>query len=347
MAALKGTPRWKPHLKDRSEVAELSLAAPENIVLDRFDPYAPVEVPWLDLWHIFVIANDKGGAGKTSVTANLALMLLKKLRTGDEAAGVPGDPDARVLVIDLNAQGNLTVHEFGAHEDLNDHGRGILDALRDGTPLKPVNVRPGLDLVAGGSELKEDVTPLYNRLMQRYTLNADLRLLQCLLPIAGDYDYVIIDTPPENPTLQRLAMGAGRWVITPAKTDRGSLDGVLEMKNQFETTRQVNPLLTLLGVVLFATGRNAKQIHARAEARLKDILGPNYYKFPQNIGHSEAVAQESRDVDSEPLVALFDRSEQGDNSLPDTVRAVHEDYANLTDQVVSRSAELKRRIEEG
>ncbi|WP_169317023.1 ParA family protein [Actinacidiphila oryziradicis] len=315
-------------------------------MLSKYDKYSPVDVPWEDLWHIFVIANDKGGAGKTSVTANLALMLLKKLQTGDPANGVPGDPDARVLVIDLNAQGNLTVHEFGASDELNDHGRGILLALKDGTPLKPVTVRAGLDLVPGGSELKEDVTPIYNRLMQSFTLNADLRLLQCLLPIAGDYDYIIIDTPPENPTLQRLAMGAGRWVISPAKTDRGSLDGVLEMKNQFETTREVNPLLTLLGVVLFATGRKAKLIHAKAEERLRTILGSAYYKFPTNIGHSEAVAQESRDIDSEPLVALFDRSERGDASLPETVRTVHDDYLKLTDQVIARSAALKKIIEE-
>ncbi|MGP3950882.1 ParA family protein [Streptomyces sp. 7N604] len=324
----------------------MSLALPQSFVLSKFDPYTPVEVPWLDLWHIYVIANDKGGAGKTSVTANLALMLLKKLRDGDPERDVPPDPDARVLVIDLNAQGNLTIHEFGAPEELNDHGRGILDCLRDGTSLKPINVRPGLDLVPGGSELKEDVTPLYNRLMQKYTLNADLRLLQCLLPIAGNYDYIIIDTPPENPTLQRLAMGAGRWVITPAKTDRGSLDGVKEMKNQFETTRNVNPLLTLLGVVLFATGRKSTQIHGKAEKRLKEILGPNYYKFEKNIGHSEAVAQESRDIDSEPLVALFDRMEQGDASLPDTVKAVYEDYEEFTEQVITRSAGLKQRIEE-
>ncbi|GAA4989860.1 hypothetical protein GCM10023205_71340 [Yinghuangia aomiensis] len=324
----------------------MSIAAPNTIVLTEFDREAPVDVPWEDLWHIFVIANDKGGAGKTSLTANLALMLLKQLQAGNPDAGIPGDPDARVLVIDLNAQGNLTVHEFGVPEHLNDDGDSILEALRRGTPLRPVTVRPGLDVIPGGRELKEEIPALYNRLMQAYTLNADLRLLQCLMPIAGDYDYIIIDTPPENPTLQRLAMGAARWVISPSKTDRGSLDGVNEMKRQFELTRRVNPLLTFLGVVLFATGRTSSQIHGKAEGRLRQILGNAYYKFGQHIGHSEAVAQQSRDLDGEPLVALFDRAEKGDTSLPGTVRAVHEDYLQLTNQVTARSAQLKQQIEE-
>jgi cellulose biosynthesis protein BcsQ len=324
----------------------LSLTVPESIVLTEYDKYEPVQVPWLDLWHIYVVANDKGGAGKTSTVANLALMLLKKLRRGDPGESIPGDPDARVLVIDLNAQGNLTIHEFGASEEQNDHGRGLFLALKDGTPLQPVAVRPGLDLVPGGGELKDDIASLYHRLKDAYDANADLRLLQCLLPIAGNYDYIFIDTPPENPPLQRLAMGAGRWIITPAKTDNGSLDGVREMSNQFRKVRKVNPFLTLLGVVLFATGRKSTQIHNKAEKRLREILGPSYYKFETNIGHSEAVAQESRDMEGEPLVALFDRAEGGDSSLPETVRSVHEDYRQLTDEVVARSAAFKKRIEE-
>ncbi|MDF3303116.1 MULTISPECIES: ParA family protein [Streptomyces] len=325
----------------------MSLTLPQSIVLTEYDKDYPVEVPWLDLWHVYVVANDKGGAGKTSTVANLALMILKKLRRGDPSKGIPGDPDARVLVIDLNAQGNLTVHEFGASEEQNDHGKGLYDSLHAGTALKPVTVRPGLDLVPGGGEwLKDDVATLYRRLRDKYDANADLRLLQCLLPIAGDYDFILIDTPPENPPLQRLAMGAGRWIITPAKTDNGSLDGVKEMSEQFKKVRKVNPLLTLLGVVLFATGRKSTQIHQKAEKRLREILKGRYFKFRTNIGHSEAVAQESRDVDGEPLVALFDRAEGGDTSLPETVRSVHEDYRKLTDEVIARSAEIKKAIEE-
>ena len=319
---------------------------PQSIVLTEYDRDYPVEVPWLQLWHVYVVANDKGGAGKTSIVANLALMILKKLRAGDPDKGIPGDPEARVLVIDLNAQGNLTVHEFAVPDEMNDHGEGLYMALRKGTPLKPVNVRPGLDIVPGGGEwLKDEVAQLYRRLRDKYEANADLRLLQCLLPIAGDYDFIIIDTPPENPPLQRLAMGAGRWIISPAKTDNGSLDGVKEMSEEFRKVLKVNPFLTFLGVVLFATGRKSRQIHDKAEKRLRGILKARYFKFDTNIGHSEAVAQASRDDNSEPLVALFDRAEGGDTSLPDTVRSVHDDYRKLTNEVIAQSALKKKEIE--
>ncbi|MFE0775616.1 ParA family protein [Streptomyces sp. NPDC058861] len=335
-------------LQTRAEEYELQTLSelPGSIVLTEYDRDEPVDVPWTDLWHIYCAANDKGGAGKTSTIANVALMVLKKLRRGDPDKGIPGDPDARVLVIDLNAQGNLTVHELNAKPEQNDKGEALYYALRSGKPLQPVTVRPGLDLVPGGGDwLKDDITQLYARLREKYDANADLRLLQCLLPIAGNYDYIFIDTPPENPALQRLAMGASRWIITPAKTDNGSLDGVKEMSEQFKKVRKVNPLLTLLGVVLFATGRKSVQIHQHAEKRLQEILGASYFKFKTNIGHSEAVAQQSRDVGSEPLVALFDRVESGDTSLPETVRAVHEDYLQLTDEVIERSALIKMQIE--
>ena len=306
---------------------------PYSFSLAEYDKDEPLDIDWLGLWHVFLFGNDKGGSGKTSMTANFALMLLRML-----------NGDARVLTIDLNGQGNLGIHEFGIDQDLRDEGKALVESLSKGTPLKPVQVRPGLDLVVGGPELEEFTQAWYPLLRRKFDKNADLRLLQCLMPIAGDYDFILIDLPPENTVLQRQGLACARWVVMPTKTDRGSLDGTKSIKKQFDEVRKVNPLLTMLGVILFATGRKNTQIHKKAEDHLREILKGGYFKFDTVIGHSEAVAAASRD-DEHPLVELFDQYKKGSRTLPDTVVAVYTDYDKVTKEIVRRTQVLRQRME--
>lgn len=308
---------------------------PYSFALAEYDKEVPLDIPWEELWHVYVFANDKGGTGKTSLTANFALMLMRRLRKAGQ--------DPRILAIDINGQGNLAIHEFGIKKELLDGGASFVECLRKGTPLKPVAVRPGLDLVVGGPDLEEFVTDVFPRLRSKVYNNADLRLLQCLLPIAGDYDFILIDLPPENPVLQRQGLACARWVVMPTKTDRGSLDGTKSLKKQFDEARKVNPLVTMLGVVLFATGRGYGQIHRKASEYLRGILKSGYHRFEQVIGHSELVSTLSRDGEK-PLVELFDAYNDG-AKLPDTIASVYDDYDVLTDQILARTRQLRAQME--
>ena len=86
------------------------------------------------------VINGKGGTGKTSIVANVGGLL---------AAG-----ENRVLLVDMDPQGNLS-RDLG-YADASDHGKGMFDAVMSGTPLAPLtDVRPGLDVVAGGARLED------------------------------------------------------------------------------------------------------------------------------------------------------------------------------------------------
>ncbi|WP_374704601.1 AAA family ATPase [Streptomyces sp. NL15-2K] len=76
-----------------------------------------------------------------------------------------------------------------------------------------------------------------------------LALAVCLAPIAHHYDLVVLDSAPENPPLQQLALSAARWMIAPTRSDKASInDGLGSISRQFQLVRRtVNPDLASLG----------------------------------------------------------------------------------------------------
>src|SRR5688572_22848595 len=126
---------------------------------------------------IIAIANQKGGVGKTATTANLGASLTLL--------------DRRVLLIDMDPQGNLTA-AFGLEKQTE---RTIADALLDRQcPLPIVGVNhqshAGLDLVPSAIPLAGAEAALMNK------LGRELRLRDQLSTVEEAYDYILIDTPP-------------------------------------------------------------------------------------------------------------------------------------------------------
>jgi cellulose biosynthesis protein BcsQ len=288
-------------------------------------------IPWARLSHIFMFGNGKGGVGKSSTTANVAG---KAARSG-----------LRTLVIDCNAQGNIA-RELGYKKaDWNDFGAGFLESLRTGRPLAPrENVRENLDVIMGGPHLGDEFGIFFHTLLAKEGPGAYLRLLQCLLPIAHNYQIIAVDTPPENPSLQRLALAASRWLVIPVKSDGGAEDGLAQIGLEFSYVKfrsQLNPHVSLLGVLLFDTGRNYSGIHADVRRQVQRVLGEEAHMFKHIIGHTESVARLARKRGM--LVSELAAMRQGgDRTIPETVESLHSDYEGFTEEMFARALELRK-----
>ena len=288
-------------------------------------------IPWESLSHIFMFGNGKGGVGKSSVSAN--------------AAGKAARSGLRTLIIDCNAQGNIARELGYKRAEWNDGGAGLLESLRTGAPLKPVqNVRENLDVVLGGPALGDEFGIFFHTLLAKEGPHAYLRLLLCLLPIAHQYQIIILDTPPENPSLQRLALSTARWLVIPVKSDGGAEDGLAQIGLEFSYVTfvsQLNPHVALRGVLLFDTGRTYTGIHADVRRQVQKVLGEEAHMFKHLIGHTESVA---RMVRKRGLLVqeLAERRANGDRSVPETVEGLAADYEGFTEEMFARALELRK-----
>lgn len=221
---------------------------------------------------IVAVANAKGGVGKTSIVSNLA--------------GLCAERGARVLTVDLDPQGNLAT-DFGckARSDLGVNLAAVLRSAGNPTPIK--NVRPGLDMWAGGPALSSTVP---NALIPA----ADNPLAEAIRATGSAYDMVFIDCPPTLGPLVDAGLGVADLLIVPIRADHASLDGLQLIGDRIRAVRHRNPDLTLLGVVLFDVSRSATAlVREVADALSKNLAGLDPRPLPA-IRRSERSAFEMR-----------------------------------------------------
>jgi cellulose biosynthesis protein BcsQ len=230
---------------------------------------------------VVALVNDKGGVGKTSLVANV----------GGQAAAA----GYHTLLVDLNRQANLA-DDLGYRDKdgIDDAGLGLLTALTTTTPLRAVSgVRENLDVIPGGTRLT-DLTPL---IVSRFAAGgraAFLALALALAQIAGDYDLILIDSPPENTTLADLALGAARWVVMPTRSDSGGLVGMKLVAERFQLAREINSELKLMGVALFASGTGSTAIRAEVRRDVEEAFGGHSPMFEASVRYSERTARDCR-----------------------------------------------------
>lgn len=294
------------------------------------------------LERVIAIINGKGGVGKTTLAAN--------------AGGLMARSGYKVLLVDMDPQGNLGLDLGYADSDDDDAGRSLsaaLQELHDDTRVLH-DVREGLDVIVGGAALHGAAAAL--AAARRGSEPRDA-LARVLTPLAADYDLILVDCPPGNESLQTAAIGAARWVLAPAKADEGTGRGLMELAERLEHVVAVNPNLDLLGVALFDIEKSATRIEQEARKMVAEFVGSEEILFTASIRHSISVAQQSRrygklvhELDEfareQPEWWRIRRGEAAGERVTRTASSVADDLHALTSEIMQRLVEREAQAQE-
>ena len=219
---------------------------------------------------IFCIANQKGGVGKTTTTVNLAAGLARI--------------DQRVLVIDLDPQGNATM---GSGVDKRSLKATVYDVLLGSASVADARVhsdKAGYDVLGANRELAGAEIELVN-LEQR-----DRRLKAALTPALADYDFVLIDCPPSLSLLTLNGLNCAHGVIVPMQCEYFALEGLSDLVNTIKQVHaNLNRDLQLIGLlrVMFDPRITLQQ---QVSDQLKAHFGDKVFNsvIPRNVRLAEA-----------------------------------------------------------
>jgi cellulose biosynthesis protein BcsQ len=299
-----------------------------------------------------LVLNGKGGVLKTSAVANLA------------GVAVAGDSGWRVLVVDLDRQGNLA-RDLGYLARADD-GQTLARGLIDGAPPEPIReVRRGMDALAGGPALDDVVADLQRSLL-RGDLSAANRLGKALDPLAEEYDLVMMDSPPGEALLHAAAIRAAHYVLIPTQPDAASLDGIGQVADIVVREADYNPYLEVLGVVLGpipglsswtqrdpANPRKQRQSAIARDARreLAAMLGDTIPVFTTAIRDAKKIAVDCRKrgdlaieyedaaANAKPWWKLRADGDTAAQTFSSAAANLAEDYRRLAEEVFGRFLE--------
>ncbi len=219
---------------------------------------------------IVVIANQKGGVGKTTTAINLASSLAVM--------------EKRILIIDIDPQANAS---SGLGLDIANIDKTIYDVLLERIPYKEAihkTFLEYLDILPASQDLVGAEIEMVN-MMSRET-----RLRKVIKNARKEYDFIFIDCPPSLNLLTVNSFTAGDSVLIPIQCEYFALEGLTQLLNTIRLIQKnLNPQLDLEGIILTMYDSRLN-LSKMVEEEVRKYFGDKVYKtiISRNVRLGEA-----------------------------------------------------------
>src|SRR5919198_2215336 len=171
------------------------------------------------------MTRKKGGVAKTTSTLNLGVALAEQ--------------GHRVLCIDLDPQGNLTMSQGWNPDEIE---RSMFDVLVHKLPITEIIRTHEIDVAVSSIDLAGAELALSSMIGRERALE------KALLPVRDAYDFILVDTPPSLGLLTINAFVASDGVIVPVQCEYLSLRGLVQLETTLSMVREnLNPKVEIIG----------------------------------------------------------------------------------------------------
>jgi len=251
---------------------------------------------------IIAIANQKGGVGKTNIAFNLSGALAEK--------------NKRILLVDLDQQGNLSSALLDNIYNLKTTVADIL--LENDMPLSKVIQKTSfqnIDIIPSNIDLSKIDLQLAGEPDAQYFLADKVK------EIKDKYNYIIIDCPPSLGLATRIGLVAADQVIIPLECQEWAVKGTVYLRDAITKIRKrANPKLKIMGYLInkFAGRRKLEEVY-------RDAILKNFKDKVFKVGLKNSVKYAETATFKKPITTYLPSSEQA------------EEYRKLAKEIMSHA----------
>ena len=246
------------------------------------------------LARVIAFANQKGGVAKTTTTLNLGVAMAEK--------------GQRVLLVDLDPQGNLTMSQGWNPDEID---RSMFDVLVHKLPITEIIRNSEVDVAVSSIDLAGAELALSSMIGRERALEKGIA------PVRESYDYILVDTPPSLGLLTINALVAANGVIVPVQCEYLSLRGLVQLENTLSMIRDnLNPQVEIQGIL--PTMFDKRLLHSREAV---DILKENFGDLVLNTKIRKTVRYAEAPVKGQSVLK-YDPSGDAANMYRDLAKEV-------------------------